>query len=510
MRSGLLSAVAFALTATLKIGFAQDTPLVPPAPSDVRVGAVTLEELDEDFNKLQNQVTELLGQRQAMLNQQRLNRFLGADVPAEDFMPPPADPSNLFFNEANLADVNLGAGSRVGGTGLIFRAAETGSVLMRYDTGVVGSGSQFDPSTIFPGGSAAQGAGNFDLSDLGGTFKFDLNAPIAEGGQAQAFLDTAYLNGDLSIRHAFGRVNLTTVDVLAGTYWTAWADEGTIPKSITGNGLPAGTNTQQGVAQLRLAIPTESGWVTTFAIQQAASDVIAIRAMDDARLRRYPDLATRIRYFDGDFFSLSFGGIVHAMGRENPALDEDFTTGWGLTAATRFRTSQCGGLMLGVVSGKGIAGSIFGLSDSLAADNTAVLDLAAVTNYGAYAGYQHQLTKNLLSTVAYGIAHGAATTAAMTTRQSQNAWANIIYKANESFAYGFQYDYGDRNLVNGTNGDNHRISLVVSVTLGQGNKVDGNAAADAVSGDSADANSLRDEIRRNVPPETGRSKYRRL
>ncbi len=508
MRSGLLSVIAFALVATFQVGFAQDPP-VPPPPLDPRVPREpTLKELDENVGKLQDDVRKLLRERQTML------RVLSADVPAEDFMPPPADPSNLFFNEADLAKVNLGAGSRVGGTGLIFRAAETGSVLMRYDTGVVGSEANLDPSTIAPGGALAKGAGNFDAAKFGGTFKFDLNAPITPEEQAQAYLETSFFDGDLAIRHAFGRVNLATVNVLAGTYWTTWADEGTIPKSITGDqSLPAGVNTQSGVAQLRFAIPTESGWVTSFAIQQPAPDIVApgpIAMNNYEALHRYPDLAARIRYFDGDFFSLSCGGIVHIIGREGDLGDENFATGWGLTAATRFRTSECGGLMLGVVGGKGIAGSIFGLSDAVTADTSAGGGLEAVTSYGAYVGYQHQFAENVLSTVAYGFAHGGDTTVNLTTRTSQNVWANIIYQVNESFGYGFQYDYGDRNPVNGVYGDDHRFTLIVSVTMGHGNKVNGNAAAAAVSGDSADVGSLRDEIRQNVPAETGRSKFRRL
>ena len=507
MRRRLFGIVFFAFGMMHQIGLSQ---VIPPAPEIDPDSPLTLESLNEKIVRMQNDFAAQLGELQALRashSNSILTTVLGDDVPSEQFMPPPADPGNLFFNETNRADVNLGAGSRVAGTDLIFRAALTGNVQMWYDTGLVGSGSQFNPSTIASGGSSAQGAGVFDMVNFNGQLKFDLNVPISPDEQAQAYLETNYFNGDLRVRHAFGRANFRTVNVLAGSYWTTWGDEGAIPKSINSiNGFPAGANTVASVPQLRLAFPTENGWVTSVAIQQPQpAGNIALTAASDKVLQRYPDLAARIRYFDGDFFSFSVGGIVHALGRENVAGTENFATGWGVSATTRFRTSQCGALMLGTVGGKGVAGSIFGLSDTLAA-GTSGGNLVALNNYGAYAGYQHEWTEYMLSTVAYGIAQGDGTLAG-TTHKSQNSWMNLIYKANDNFAFAVQYEYGDRAIVDNNSGDNHRISLVVSVTTGQKEKSNGDAAVRAMP--QADA-VVRENIRSNVPRDSGASRFPRL
>jgi hypothetical protein len=240
--------------------------------------------------------------------------------------------------------------------------------------------------------------------------------------------------------------------------------------------------------------------------------IIALRGApdDDVVLQRYPDIAARLRYFDGDFFSVSFGAIMHVMGRENVALNEDFTTGWGVAGATRFRTGDCGALMLGAVGGRGIAGSIFGLaSDSLAAGTSADGELVGLGNYGGYAGYQHQWADNLISTLAYGFAQGERTAAnPEKTRRVQNGWANVIYKANPNFAFGVQYDYGSRDLVDHASGDDHRVMLVVSVISGQNDKSSGDTAVATMAPSAGD--SLRDEIRRSIPTDSGVSRFPRM
>ncbi len=424
-------------------------------------------------------------------------------VPASAFLPPPADPGNLFFDETNLADTNLGAGVQVFGSAMFFRAAATGVAQMWYDTGAVGSGATFDPSTIFPGGSAAQGAGNFNLVDAGGQLKLDLNVPMSEDEQAQAYLETNYLNGELHIRHAFGRAQFSAINVLAGSYWTAWGDEGAIPKSIgSNNSFVSGVNSLTSVPQVRIAIPTESGWVTTLAIQQPVSGPIEVAAPDDITLHRYPDFAARIRYFDGDFASLSVGGLYHVIGRETATGLDSFANGWGVSAATRFRLTDRSTVMLGAVGGEGISGTIFGLSDTLSAGNSASGEFIPLRNYGTYVGYQHKWSDCAFSTFAYGFAEGDGMPAnAPLSRTTQNAWANLIYKPTQNFAFGLQYDYGDRYLGNATSGENHRISLVISVSAGQNEKLENEAAIAS----SADV-----EGRPLSPGEGGASRFSRL
>lgn len=215
---------------------------------------------------------------------------------------------------------------------------------------------------------------------------------------------------------------------------------------------------------MRFAVPFENGWVTTLAIQEPTSDDFAL-APDAVDLQRAPELAGRLRYFDDDFFSVSLGGMLRFMGQEALNGDEDFTTGWGLSATTRMRVTDNGALMMGAVGGQGISGAITGMSDTFAAVPAANGELESLANYGMYGGFQYHWTDYAYSTIAYGIAQGEGnSTDEEETQTAQNGWVNLIYRVSEGFAFGLEYQYGERELVNGDSGDNHRVSLVVSLT----------------------------------------------
>ncbi|MBA4017551.1 MAG: hypothetical protein C0483_10300 [Pirellula sp.] len=457
--------------------------------------------------ELEQRLNEVVGE----LARARSLQVGGGYVPSSSFMPPPADPTNLFFNEANQADINLGAGSRVPGTALIFRTALSGNVQGWYDTGNVASGGQFDPEQIAIGGDSAQGAGVFDMVDANGQLKIDLNAPVSVDEQVQAFLDTRVVGGELVVRHAFGRANFQYVNILAGKYWTAWGDEGTIPKSInSADSYTAGTCIAADVPQLRFVVPIGSGWASTLAIQDPLSNNIAPLAATDVTINRYPDLAGRIRYFDGDFFSVSVGTLTHVMGREDVVGQESFDVGWGVNFATRFRTTARGAIMLGAVKGQGIAGSIFGLSSAFMGVTAADGRLSTLGANGFYIGHQRQWSPRLLSSTAYGFAEADDVTnidPASTTSSVHNLWTNLIYQATDYFACGLQYDYGNHRNVAGDTGDDHRFTFVVSITTGQNDKTSRQEAAEGMRG-ASQADVL--DATRNVPADSGASRFSRL
>lgn len=66
--------------------------------------------------ELEGRLNEVVGE----MARARSLQVGGGYVPFSSFMPPPADPTNLFFNEANQTDVNLG-----GGRGLTLQTMHT-------------------------------------------------------------------------------------------------------------------------------------------------------------------------------------------------------------------------------------------------------------------------------------------------------------------------------------------------------------------------------------------------
>ena len=399
----------------------------------------------------------------------------------------------------------------------MFRAALDGTVQGWYDSNFVATGPVHLLSAIAPPGSdAARQSRFFDLVDGGASLKLDIQTPVGEAAQAQGFLDAQVVGDDLVVRQGFIRV----ANVLAGQYWTAWGDEGALPRSIMIDTNAAGAVYAPNVPQIRVALPREN-WVSTFAIQQPLNGDFTLvdrtAPGGDVRLQRYPDFAARLRYFDQDYNSFSIGALVRGIGREDIAQNEDFVVGWGLSAATRFRLTPCSAVQLGFFGGEGIAGSILGLlgTQSAAGPTNTLLgggQLSALSNYGGYAGFERRWSQTCESNFAYGFvqAEGSDFMPAGSARTGQNAWANVIRKINDNFAVGLEYHYGRFETLDGSSSDNHRVHFVFQLSTSPP-ETDGSAADRIITSLGSQADSLmQDSIRASVPRSSGGSRFPRL
>lgn len=131
--------------------------------------------------------------------------------------------------------------------------------------------------------------------------------------------------------------------------------------------------------------------------------------------------------------------------------------------------------MAGVVGGKGISGSIFGLSDAYAAGTQVDGSFVTLESFGTYFGGQRRWSDALTSTVAYGFSTSEAFKGSPTIR-SHGVWANTIYQITKDFTTGLQYDYGQHTGVGGA-GTDHRVTLIVAVTTGVKDNSDGTSGS---------------------------------
>ncbi|MBC8114457.1 MAG: hypothetical protein H7062_08780, partial [Candidatus Saccharimonas sp.] len=385
-------------------------------------------------------------------------------------------------NDAAPRETRFGSGSRIGDTGFIFRTALAGSATSTYDTGFVGAGGLMDPGTIAFGGSNAPQAGFFNLTGSTANLALELQKHFSttspEDITAQAYLESQLGgNGDLLVRHAYGRADLANINLLAGTYWTAWGDEGTLPRSLNMNTTAAGTIYQFGVPQLRLATALNNNWLASVAIQAPLVSTIDPTNPNDPGppnpepnfvLQRYPDLAMRLQYLDTEtkYNTFSVGGLVRGLGIETFAGDEQIRTAWGVTANGRMMIAESSAIQGGVVGGRGLADDIFGLQAFNGAALSATNQLQLQSNCGAYMGFTQLVSDSMQLNLAYGLARGDSTTAVApngTFHKVQNAWANLIYRRTEELSIGLEYHWGE-NEIAGMSGGNHRILLAVQIT----------------------------------------------
>ena len=411
----------------------------------------------------------------------RIFQGVNTAVPASELMPGAAHPNLMGENDATPTQTRFGAGSRIGDTGFIFRTSLAGSAISTYDTGFVDAGETMDPGTIAFGGSNAHRAGFFNLTGSTANLALDLqkhfSGTLPAEIEAQAYLESQLgANGDLQVRHGYGRADLTNVSLLAGTYWTAWGDEGTLPRSLNMNTTAAGTIYQLGVPQLRLAAVLNNNWLASAAIQAPLVSTIdpafdppgPLDPDPNFVLQRYPDLALRLRYLDPEtnYNSFSVGTLVRGLGVETALGDEQIRTGWGVTANGRMMIAEYSAIQGGVVGGRGLAGDIFGLQTFKGVASSDINQLQIQSNCGAYMGFTQLFSDSMQLNLAYGLARGDSTTAQAPNgsfHKVQNAWANLIYRRTEELSIGLEYHWGENEMA-GLSGGNHRFLLAVQIT----------------------------------------------
>ena len=417
--------------------------------------------------------------------------------PYQTFLPVPADPRDLHMHE-HIAPVGLGSGlgyvnsteaarvARAAGTNtaaattatpdLQFRVSGTGLINMAYDTGP--GSNLLMPATFASAANPASKTytpnGQFNMTTTAANLKSDVQVPAGET-PAQAFIDTDFSGAGVLVRHAYGRYEGT----VAGKTWSAFCDPDALPQTIISDEAPAGAVSLQ-QATLQFNHIYDSGWMLGTAVEQPQTGDYATAAgtlTTGTAMQTFPDLVARVRYQPGEWGNVQVAGLFRELAyHENPDNETHLTPGWGISANACFLTWGYDNVRMGIVGGEGIGRYIFGLagdktSGGVLAENG---PLQTAAGFGTYAAYEHYWSTSVWSTFAYGYADAQGTVLAppsplpagtvAITRQTQNAWVNLEWAANDYVAVGLQYDYGIQTLQNCGVTSNQQIQLTLQLT----------------------------------------------
>ena len=196
-------------------------------------------------------------------------------------------------------------------------------------------------------------------------------------------------------------------NLLAGKNYSVFGDPGALPPTIVADGAPAGYVTARKQVQLAYLYHLSPTWRIIPAIARPDNeDFEVIDDDEDVRLRRWPDFILNLRYqtTDAIYDSAQVAVVVRQMGYQGMDDVEHLATGWGVSGNLRFHTRGLDSIRAGVVGGDGLGDYLFGLTGDQVAAVPIGGELVALSNIGAYAGYQFVWTEELVSTVAYGIA----------------------------------------------------------------------------------------------------------
>lgn len=390
---------------------------------------------------------------------------------------PAAPDPNYFFSSPFAPLAQLGDGyavsREVAAVPVFSRLGGTASLGMIYDTGFTDS---FTPSGVaLDGSSDRRRAGRFQMSGLSdaavGKLLWDVQAVPNSTSRAQANVELDYVDGELRTRYAFGRLVSGATAVNFGQAVSFAAHNAILPASIIGQVRPVGSLSRERVANFSVTQIVANRIEIGGAIENPGSDFILIDPSNDVKLSRYPTFIGRVRISgENNFDGLQVAALSRGFGLETMAGVEDWAIGWGFSGTARKALNRRNVIYLSASGGEGIGDYIFGAENG-AGPISGGLD--TIEAYGAFGGlshlwYQGADDQQLWSNIVIGYSHQDPVDNLMHTAdsitQARQAFANVIYRASENVAFGVEYHYLDRRVLDGRSGDNHRIAFVFSVT----------------------------------------------
>lgn len=412
------------------------------------------------------------------------------DVTTNSLLPGPSRPQSFLVNPLS-GESRLGAATILQAPllehaktdrNIVTRWAGNATLNGYYDTNYVGSA--FDPAGIaLTGSSDAQKGGQYFISEssAGGTFQLDnqvLNL-FGSGLQLQGLLGFDFESENVDFNQAFGRLwDKGSTSVTVGKTYTTLGHIDIVPVSIISNRFPVGfvvgpDGSQSGDTTMlvRLDRRFAGNWGVAIAVEEdrQANDVEELPGSE--LLHRVPAIVGHVRYTgDNQYDTFQLGAIVRRTDFERSDRSEGHVTGWGFSALGRKALfNKRTGIMLGATGGEGLGGYVNGIKYSAVPNGT---DLGTVEALGLVGGIAHNWyydPETNLSKVWSNFGYGYSWMETMpsmdgaTNRKLQQFFGNVIFSVNKHISVGFEYQYGERDVVNGNSGDNQRFQLVFLV-----------------------------------------------
>ncbi len=382
-------------------------------------------------------------------------------VEADDLLAPPVDPER--FNRDSVVEPGDFRGAiLLPGTDVSLRIDGYARFDAIYDTGFVGSGIRLFPATIaLDQTPLAQRRGKTTLSGAQSRLSFDAQAKT-EIGKMRGFVELDFLENDIDprIRHVFGEWNLGKTDIIGGQTWSTFMGPGSLPQLVP---ITAGAGSVfRRPPQLRVTRNLMQGLACAIALEDPASfDFTLPDPVNDRFLQRWPDFVARIRVVTANASTLQVASLVRGIGFENSVGQERLRTGWGLSSTAKLEINECNDIRMGVAGGRGIGSYLTGLAGDLSAAAPEVDGFRTLEAIGAFGAFHHRWTKRWQSNLYYGYSDVESTPFMPLTAGDavHNGGINLIWSPRPGFGIGLEYDYGERQVRDGTSGDNHRVQF---------------------------------------------------
>jgi hypothetical protein len=347
-------------------------------------------------------------------------------------------------------------------------------------------------STIPTQGKPYGADGEFVTSVRQSRFGISANYPTSNG-DVTGLLEWEWfgVGGDAGqttprLRHAWG----TWKNFGAGQYWSNFMDPDVFPNTIDYWG-PTGMIFYRN-QQVRYTIPLGDD-VLSFSLEDPSTALTVGRFRDESSCdlpnapancgsaisevfqahNDVPDFTARYRS-NNDWGHWQIAGILRKLGYENLENgNSDYKTGYGFNATTVINTIGRDQLKLQVAWGEGI-GNYFndgGVDIAPNSTNLANANAHAVTILGIVAYYDHYWSEKWSSSLGWSITD-------LDTEQGQDgdefkkgqiASTNLLWYPTDHVMTGFEFGWGEREDVDGSDGIDYRIQFSMKVNFSVSN-----------------------------------------
>jgi hypothetical protein len=378
--------------------------------------------------------------------------------------------------------------------------------------------ANFAKGTFLPSAIPARGQPFFgsdpraNLQGSGSAFSLSARAPRTANFDARMYAEVSLEDFSIStadagdtaviVREVYGTLNRLKVGISDSEF----SDPSAMPEVLDRAGpnaritvFDAGVGEGQGLLSYTFLSDEPEGFDIIGSIEQAIPEINS--PPGDEPFAHVPDLVVATQYVEGDYISvepcgtnpkfyerwhLQWANVVRDLGSELPAGDDQREFGWGtaLSGAVRFpvnpRVRELDRIMFSAAYGHGISHYI---TDLNAADDTgdAVINAAgsleALPAFAAYVAYTHQWTDLLRSTATISHVDLDSTTPLGAVGSPYHSGeflaVNLVYhrilspdvgdKRGERFYTGIEYLYGQKETLDGSDGDAHRILFLVAL-----------------------------------------------
>jgi len=185
-----------------------------------------------------------------------------------------------------------------------------------------------------------------------------------------------------------------------------------------------------------------------------------------------PDLSVRYRN-NGDFGHYQVAGIVRKLGYERLDTGKgDYEVGWGVNTSTGLKTWGRDLLKLQVVYGEGIGNYMNDGGIDIAPDSTDPdsADTEAVELLGISAYYDHYWNDRWSTSVGWSMTDLDSSDGQLPTefKKGQIAQINLLYYPADNVMLGTEFNWGEREDVDGNTGEDYRIQFTLKVNFDTG------------------------------------------